>query len=99
MRGRKPDQLVLKAKDEAALIELLRDGRTPLKVARRAQVLLNRADAQQRVVLLGDKVEQDETTIWRICERYRQGGLPAALYDARRPGRPRVFSPRRTTGD
>ncbi len=79
MRGRKPDKFVLKPKDEMALRELLRDGQTPLKVARRAQILLNRNDEQQRVVLLGEKVEQDLATIWRVCERYRQGGLPAAL--------------------
>jgi len=96
MRGRKPDKFVLKAKDEAFLRELLRNGRTPLKVARRAQILLNRSNEQQRVVFLGEKVEQDAATIWRVCERYRQGGLAAALYDALRPGRPRVFSLRRT---
>ena len=99
MRGRKPEKFVLKPKDKASLIELLRDGKTPLKVARRAQVLLNRAQKEQRVVLLGNKVEQDKATIWRICERYRQGGLSAALYDAPRSGRPRVFSPQRTQGD
>ena len=96
MRGRKPDKFVLKPKDEIVLRELLRDGHTPLKVARRAQILLNRNDEQQRVVFLGEKVEQDTATIWRVCERYRQGGLPAALYDAPRAGRPRVFSPRRS---
>ena len=99
MRGRKPDKLVLKPKDAAFLHELLRDGQTPLKVARRAQILLSRNREEQRVVLLGQKVEQDTTTIWRVGERYRQGGLPAALYDAPRAGRPRVFSPRRTCGD
>ena len=96
MRGRMPDKLVLKARDITILHELLRDGQTPLKVARRAQILLGRADEQQRVVLLGDKVDQDEATIWRVCERYRQGGLTAALYDAPRSGRPRVF-PRQHT--
>ena len=99
MRGRRPDKFVLKAKDVASLDDLLHDGRTPLKVARRAQILLDRADEQQRVVVLGDKVEQDEATIWRVCERYRQGGLQAALYDAPRSGRPRVFFHRRTPGD
>jgi len=99
MRGRKPDRFVLKAKDKTSLVELLRDGCTPLKVARRAHILLSRADEQQRVVLLGDQVEQDAATIWRICERYRHEGLFAALYDAARPGRPRVFSPRRTSRD
>ncbi len=93
MHGRKPDKFVLKPKDEVFLLELLRDGRTPLKVARRAQILLNRNDEQQRVVRLGEKIEQDAATIWRVCERYRQGGLEAALYDAPRSGRPRAFSP------
>lgn len=99
MRGRKPDKFVLKSKDKAFLRELLHDGQTPLKVARRAQILLGRTNEQQRVVLLGEKVEQDAATIWRVCERYRQGGLQAALYDAPRSGRPRVFSPWRTRGD
>ena len=99
MRGRKPDKFVLEPADEAFLQALLRDGQTPLKVARRAQILLGRANEQQRVVLLRDKVEQDEATIWRICERYRLDGLQAALYDAPRSGRPRVFSPQRTQGN
>ena len=93
MRGRKPNKFELKTKDKAVLRDLLRNGQTPLKVARRAQILLDRADAYQRIVPLGQKVEQDTATIWRVCERYRQHGLPAALYDAPRSGRPRFFSP------
>jgi hypothetical protein len=96
MRGRKPDQFVLKRKDKLVLQDLLRDGQTPLKVARRAQILLGRAQTKQPVVHLTAKVEQDATTIWRVCERYRQGGLPAALYDGPRTGRPRVFFHPRT---
>ena len=99
MRGRKPDKFELTAKDKTLLRKLLRDGQTPLKVARRAQILLSRADNQQRVVSLGDKVEQDAATIWRVCERYRHSGLHAALYDAPRSGRPRVFSQERTQAD
>ena len=99
MHGRKPDQFRLKPKDEIVLRELLRDGRTPLLVARRAQILLHRADDEQRVVHLGEKVDVDRTTIWRVCERYRQGGLEAALYDASRSGRPRVFSHTSTSED
>ena len=38
MHGRKPDQFRLKPKDGIVLRELLRDGRTPLLVARRAQI-------------------------------------------------------------
>lgn len=99
MRGRKPDKFVLKRKDKIFLQEQLRDGQTPLKVARRAQILLGRTDQQQRVILLSEKVEHDTTTVWRVCERYRQSGLEAALYDAPRSGRPCVFSPRRTQSD
>lgn len=99
MRGRKPDKFVLKPKDVRVLQTLLRDGQTPFQVARRAQILLQRANPQQRAVLLGKKVERDAATIWRVCERYRQGGLHAALYDAPRSGRPRVFSLRRSPSD
>jgi hypothetical protein len=99
MRGRKPDQFVLKRKDKTRLQELLCDGQTPLQVARRAQILLGRADKRQRIIVLREKVDQDPATIWRVCERYRQDGLDAALYDAPRSGRPHVFSLRRTHGD
>lgn len=91
MHGRKPERLVLESKDEKILRELLRDGQTPLRVARRAQILLSCAELEQRVVLVSDKVEQDRTTVWRVCERYRETGLEAALYDAPRAGHPRVF--------
>lgn len=99
MRGRKPERFVLKRQDKVVLQELLRDGQTPLRVARRAQVLLYRAAGQQRVKALGERVAQDAATIWRVCERYRTGGLDAALYDAPRSGRPRVFFRKRAAGD
>ncbi len=91
MRGRKPEKFQLKATDKAYLRKLLRDGETPWRIARRAQILLQRADQEQRVGALGEKLEQNASTIWRICQRYRDGDLQAALYDAPRPGRPRVF--------
>jgi hypothetical protein len=99
MRGRKPDRFELKPRDKVALQKLLRDGRTPLRVARRAQILLHRAHGQQRVKSLSEIVEQDAATIWQVCERYRLGGLDAALYDAPRSGRPRVFFRKRAAGD
>ena len=99
MRGRKPEKFELKPKDEASLRKLLRDGQTPLRVARRAQILLGRTDKQQRVGALGEKVAQNAATIWRVCERYRHGGLQMALYDAARPGRPLVFSQKPAQAD
>ena len=99
MGGRPPDKFMLKQKDKAFLLEVLRDGHTPLKVARRVQILLGRANGQQPIATLEEKVEQDRTTIWRVCERYKNGGWDAALYDAPRSGRPRVFSPAPTPED
>ena len=99
MSGRLPEKFVLKRKDKTRLRELLRDGQTPLKVARRALILLGRGTGEQSIAALEDKVEQDRTTIWRVCARYEAGGLDAALYDAPRSGRPRVFSPPRPPND
>jgi hypothetical protein len=44
-------------------------------------------------------VDQERTTVWRVCQRYQDEGLSAALYDAPRSGRPRVFSPARVLAD
>ena len=99
MHGRKAGKFELRAKDRAALQKLLRDGRTPLRVARRAQILLGRAERRPQVKRLGEKVERNASTVWRVCQRYRRGGLQAALYDAARPGRPRVFFQKRASSD
>ena len=99
MRGRKPEKFQLKPMDKTYLRKLLRDGKTPWRIARRAQILLQRADQEQRVGSLSEKFEQAASTIWRICQRYRDGDLQAALYDAPRPGRPRVFFQKSTQED
>jgi hypothetical protein len=92
MRGRQPERLQLKPKDARELRRLLRDGHTPQRVAQRARTLLACARAQPRQQV-ASKVDQHRTTVWRVCNRYDQAGLLAALYDAPRTGRPRVFSP------
>jgi DNA invertase Pin-like site-specific DNA recombinase len=98
MRNRQPERLKLKPKDARELQRLLRDGHTPQRVAQRARILLACAQAEgaQQVAR---KLDQHRTTVWRVCERYRQAGLAAALYDAPRAGRPRVFSPPPTPPD
>lgn len=98
MPGRKPKAFKLKLKDVIELRALLRDGHTPQRVAQRARILL--AGAQhERSQAVADKVDQNRTTIWRVCDRYRQAGLSAALYDAPRSGRPRLFSQKEAPGD
>ncbi len=99
MSDRKPGKFKLKPKDKIALHKLLRNGQTPLRVARRAQILLSRANDQLSVVALSKLIDQDPSTIWRACERYRQQGWRAAVYDAPRSGRPRVFFQVRTQAD
>ena len=99
MPDRQPGKFKLKPKDKIALQNLLRNGQTPLRVARRAQILLSRARDQSGVGSLGKTIGQNRSTIWRVCERYRQQGLEAALYDAPRSGRPRVFFQTRTQTD
>jgi hypothetical protein len=99
MRGRKPEKFQLKPTDKAYLRKLLRDGETPWRIACRAQILLQRADKQQRIGSLSETFEKNASTIWRICQRYRDGDLKAALYDALRPGRPRVFFQKSTQED
>lgn len=99
MRGRTPEKFQLKPTHKAYLRNLLREGKTPWRIARRAQILLQRADKKQRVGSLSEKFAQSASTIWRICQRYRDGGLEAALYDASRPGRPRVFFQKSTPRD
>ena len=91
MSDRRPDKFKLKPKDKIILHKLLRNGQTPLRVARRAQILLSRANDQLSAVALSKLIDQDTSTIWRVCERYRQQGWQAAVYDAPRSGRPRVF--------
>lgn len=92
-------QIRVETEGQTLLTRTITRWQTPLQVARRAQILLGRADPHQRVIQLGNHVERDAATVWRVCERYRQDGLDAALYDAPRSGRPPVFSLRRTRGD
>jgi hypothetical protein len=99
MRGRKPEKFQLKPTDKAYLRKLLRDGKTPWRIARRAQILLQRTDQEQPIGSLSETFEKNASTIWRICQRYRDGDLQAALYDAPRPGRPRVFFQKSTQED
>jgi transposase len=93
MRGRKPRAVQLKAEDVPVLEALVRSGKTEHRVARRARILLE-MDRQERVKLLSKRVEQDSSTVWRVCRRYEKRGIEA-VYDAPRSGRPPEISPPR----
>lgn len=90
MRVRQPIPLVLKPKEITTLQALLSQGTLPQRVAHRARILLARTRGCS-VDQVTVKVDQDRTTVWRVCQRYLHSSLEAALYDAPRSGRPRVF--------
>ena len=98
MRGRKTKPFALKSGDAKKLRQLLRHGDLAQRVARRARILLARKQARS-IGQIAAKVDQERTTVWRVCQRYQDGGLSAALYDASRSGRPCVFSPAAALAD
>jgi transposase len=92
MRRRPPRVIELSPDDVAYLEQLVRDGHTEQRVARRARILLAMADPATVVQNLADHLEVERTTIWNLCRRYEEAGIQA-VKDAPREGRPRTFSP------
>jgi len=92
MRRRPPRVIDLSPADAAYFEQLVRDGRTEQRVARRARILLAMADSATIVQDLADHLEVERTTIWNLCRRYEEIGIDA-VKDARREGRPRTFLP------
>ncbi|MBM4432004.1 MAG: helix-turn-helix domain-containing protein [Chloroflexi bacterium] len=70
---------------------MIRTGKTEQRVARRARILLG-IHRGERVKELSKRVEEDPSTIWRVCRRYEKRGIEA-VYDAPRSGRPPEISP------
>jgi hypothetical protein len=92
MRGRPPRGIELSREDATYLEQLVRDGRTEQRIARRARILLAMADPATVVEDLATRVEQRRETIWQLCRRYEEVGVQV-VDDAPRAGRPRTFSP------
>jgi len=91
MRGRKPRGVELKPDDIPQLEALLRSGKTEQRTARRTRILLGMHRGEE-VEQLSQRVEQNPSTIWRVCRRYEERGIEA-VYDAPRSGRPPEISP------
>src|SRR5260221_3841043 len=92
MRGRPPRLIELSTEDAGYLEQLLRDGRTEQRVARRAWILLAMADPTTVVQEVADRLGVARTTIWNLCRRYEEVGVEV-VEDAPRSGRPWTFSP------
>lgn len=85
--------LALKARDRLMLQGLLKHGEHHAREMVRASVLLalDRGVADPAIAqVLG----VERTTIWRTRKAYVEGGLPSALYDLPRPGRPMKYAVR-----
>ncbi len=91
MRRRAPHIIRLSKSDGQEIEQVLRDGRTEQRVARRSRVLLAMQDPQTVVAELGRQVDMTRFGIWSLCRRYEAVGLNA-LYDVPRSGRPREIS-------
>ena len=70
MRRRPPHLIELSDDDCLYLINLLKDGRTEQRVARRTRILLAMTNPQTVVHDLADKLEISRNTIRHVSSRY-----------------------------
>jgi biotin operon repressor len=92
MRRQPPHTIDLEDDDAVFLLNLIRDGDTAQRVARRARVLLAMADPATIVQELAQRLDLSRAAIWDLCRRYERLGV-AVVVDAPRTGRPREISP------
>src|SRR5436309_3426461 len=52
-----------------------------------------RAAAGERIGQIANRLGCDRTTVWRVCQRYREGGVRSILADEPRSGHPPEISP------
>lgn len=91
-------QVTLAGDEQSRLESVVRAHSTPQALAFRCQVIL-RAAAPDRPsnLQVAKEFNCDRHTVGRWRSRYLEQGL-SGLQDAPRPGRPRRFSPLRTSG-
>jgi transposase len=94
MRGRKPEPLTIAQGDRAALHSVAHSGSLPWFQVQRAKIVLAISGGERQSSIAG-RLECDEATVWRACQRYRQRGLASLFADGRQgnAGRPQQISP------
>ena len=94
MRGRRPERLTIARRDADALHTAAQSGSLPWFQVRRAKIVLAIASGEHQSSVAA-RLECDEATVWRACQRSRRGGLATLFADGRRgkPGRPPRISP------
>ena len=94
MRGRRPEKLTIARRDPDALHSAAHSGSLPWFQVQRAKIVLAIAAGEHQSSVAA-RLECDEATVWRACQRYRQGGLASLFADRRQgnSGRPQQISP------
>jgi transposase len=94
VRGRKPETLTIARRDQDALHSVAHSGSLPWFQVQRAKIVLS-VSTGERHSSVAARLECNETTVWRACQRYRQGGLASLFADGRQgnAGRPQQISP------
>jgi transposase len=82
MRGRRPEKLTIGRRDAAELHTVAHSGSLPWFQVQRAKIVLAIA-AGERQCSVAARLECDEATVWRACERYRRDGLTQLFTDGR----------------
>lgn len=91
--GMKKLELELKRRDRGILKGILRHGEHHAREMVRANVLLA-LDRGVKDTAITQVLGVERTTIWRTRMAYLDGGLPSALYDMPRSGRPMKYKMR-----
>src|ERR1700733_890441 len=94
VRGRRPAKLTIARRDQDALHCTARGRALPWFQVQRAEIVLAIA-AGERQGSVAARLECDEATVWRACERYRHDGLAGLFADGRQgnAGHPQLISP------
>jgi transposase len=94
MRGRRPDKLTIARQDQDSLQYVAHSGSLPWFEVQRAKIVLAIASGEHRCSV-ATSLGCDEATVWRACQRYRQGGLASLYADGRQDnlGHPQQVSP------
>jgi transposase len=94
MRGRRPEKLTIARRDQDALHSTAHSGSLPWFQVQRAKIVLAIAGGERQCSVAA-RLECDEATVWRACQRYRQDGLESLFAEGRQgnSGRPQQISP------
>ena len=87
-------KVALGQKEVDELKRLIGKGVSSARIITRARVLLmaNENGPCKKDEQIRESLRLGERTPHDIRERYNQGGLARALYDAKRPGKPKIFN-------